>query len=303
MIKGFTIITDEGDILDLDLFHPEANGILVDSVDGLGQVKADLRFSDMAGSNYSSLNSARLTKRNVVFKLLYINSDTEETETLVDHFFNTGEKVNIVVVTDNKELLLSGIVETNTPVIFSNEPDGAGAQISIMCPDPFMYELNEQVTVFDGIEPLFKFPFSDSNPDEIQFGTVRIIKDRSIYYTGQQETGITITVHALGIIKGLTIYNLDTNERIGIDDAAFAAITGSGIIKGDDIIISTHSGSKTVTLVRDGKTMNIINALVKNPRPDWFKLTTGDNLFTYTATEGEYHVAMNIKHRVLYKGI
>ena len=90
---------------------------------------------------------------------------------------------------------------------------------------------------------------------------------------------------------------------MGINDSALATITGSGIVEGDEIIIDTRTGHKSVTLIRNGVSTNIINALNKTPKPDWFKLSAGDNLFTYTATTGEYDVILNIHHNILYKGI
>lgn len=303
MIRTFTIINANGQELLLDLFNPDDTGIVVMSVDGLGQVQSNMNFVDLAGCNYSKLTNKRLLKRNVIFDLKFIKSDTEETEELVDQFFNTGEPIKVIVKTDKKELFFTGFTESNEPTIFSTGPDGTGARISVVCPDPYLYDLGDSSTTFDAIEPLFEFPFCDGEEDQIQFGEIRIIKDRSIYYKGDESVGIVIVIHALGIIKDLVIYNLDTNEKIGINDTALQTITGSGIVRGDDIIISTLDSQKTATLIRDGNSINIINALVKNPRPDWFKLSHGDNLFTYSASEGVYHVALDIKYNNVYKGI
>ena len=67
------------------------------------------------------------------------------------------------------------------------------------------------------------------------------------------------------------------------------------------IIISTSKTQKYATLIRSGSVYNIINAL--GMPVQWFELDRGDNIFTYSASQGEYDMIINIKHRIAYKGI
>ena len=162
---------------------------------------------------------------------------------------------------------------------------------------------------FGGIEPKFEFPFPnednvvDSNGwDTFEFGNIRVIKEKSIYYTGEAETGITIQVDAIGVVRDLAFYDLNDNQRIKINDDIIASITGgSSIMAGDRIIISTSKTNKYATLIRSGVVYNIINAL--GMPVQWFELDRGDNIFSYSASEGEYDMIINIKHRIAYKGI
>lgn len=313
MIQSVTVTNHLGESLEMILAEPEKSGLAILSITGIGQPKADINITSMAGSDYGSFNSARMTKRNVVMKLKYFMDDIEAARILANKYFPTKKQIKLLFKTDHRESELTGYVESNEPDIFS---DKSSCQISIICNDPFLYSKNNQVTVFDGITPLFYFPFSDTTEDtqvdtdegtikpcNLQFGEIRIVKDNNIYYVGEGEVGITIEIHASGIVQGLTIYNLDTNERISIDDAVLTSMTGYGIIAQDDIIISTVQGKKSATLIRDGRRINIINALVKNPRPDWFTLVNGDNLFSYTATIGEFDVMLSIKNRILYTAV
>ena len=74
--------------------------------------------------------------------------------------------------------------------------------------------------------------------------------------------------------------------------------TGSGIIAGDDIIICTIKGQKSITLLRGGKRTNILNCLDKNA--DWFQLTKGDNIFAYIAEEGSKNLPVSPDKRLIY---
>jgi hypothetical protein len=232
--------------------------------------------------------------------LRYYGDDVVKSRRVVNRALSTGENVTIKVTENGEVYSTAGYVESNTPDIFSPE---SGCDVSILCTDPYFYSDDIHQVTFDGIEPLFHTPFCDGNEDEIQVGNIRIIKDRPVIYNGDVETGIVISIHALGLIRNLVIYNVNTQEKMAIDDNILEQMTGAGIIKGDDIVISTLEGRKYISLTRDGITRNIINALVKDPRPDWFKLKPGENLFTYTASEGEYHVGMKIRYRSMFKGV
>ncbi len=305
MIESFTITNHLGESLVLELSSPEKSGLVVESVTGLGQVNSDVNLTKLAGSDYSVKNSAFLKDRNIVFKLKYYGDDIENSRHTADKFFPTEKTISIVIKTDYRELITSGIVEKNEPDIFSKN---SGCQISILCPDPFWYSMSPVIIPFGGIEPKFEFPFPNEGNivdsdgwDTFEFGNIRISKEKTIYYTGEAETGITIQVDAIGPVRDLTFYDINDYQRIKLDDTIIASITGgTSIMAGDKIIISTSKTQKYATLIRSGVTYNIINAL--GMPVQWFELNRGDNVFSYSASEGEYDMIINIKHRVAYKG-
>ena len=74
-----------------------------------------------------------------------------------------------------------------------------------------------------------------------------------VAYNGDAEIGVTITIHAIGEVSNITIYNTGTREVMRIDTDKLEKFTGSGIIAGDEIIICTVKGNKSITLLRNGK--------------------------------------------------
>ena len=86
-----------------------------------------------------------------------------------------------------------------------------------------------------------------------------------------------------------------------IDTDKMKAFTGSGIVAGDEITICTVKGKKSITLLRNGKTTNILNCLDK--AADWFQLAKGDNVFAYTAEEGSSNLQFKIENRIIYEGV
>ena len=79
------------------------------------------------------------------------------------------------------------------------------------------------------------------------------------------------------------------------------AFTGQGIVAGDDITICTVKGSKSITLLRAGIEINILNRLSKNTA--WFQLAKGDNIFAYIADYGSTNLQFRIENRIIYEGV
>ena len=157
--------------------------------------------------------------------------------------------------------------------------------------------------MFSGIEPAFEFPFSNESLTQklIELGTIEYSTEKNVYYGGDSEVGVLITIHAIGNAGDITIYNTGTREIMKISNSKIEAITGSGIKNGDDIIISTVKGDKYITLLREGVYTNILNALDKGS--DWFQLTKGDNIFAYSSTSGSVNLRFKIENKTIYEGV
>ena len=302
MIKSVTVTNYLGDSIKLELTKPDLSGFVVTSITGLGAGKADINTTDMSTNDGSLYNSARAQQRNIVLSLQYLFKDTiEDVRHLSYKYFPIKKKVKLLIETDNRNLEIEGYVESNDPNIFSKEES---ADISIICPYPFFYSGDGvQTTVFSGVEPMFEFPFSNEslNTNLLIMGEIQNRTENVVVYNGDIETGVTITIHAIGEAGGITIYNVTTREIMAINTDKIARFTGSGIIAGDDIIICTVKGEKSVTLLRSGKTYNILNCLDRNT--DWFELVKGDNLFAYVAEFGMSNLQFKIENRLVYEGV
>ena len=271
MIKSVTITNHLDESIKLDLFNPEESGFIIKSIEGLGPVKANINFKELATNDGSIHNSARLSSRNIVMSLQFMESPTiEETRLKSYKYFPIKRNIKFLIETDNRICETIGRVETNVPTIFSN---AEGCQISILCPNPYFYSAGENgtnQTIFYGTEPLFEFPFSNESltEDLIEFGSIENRTEGTIYYDGDAEIGITIQIHAVGEAEGLVIYNTKTREIMRINDDKLKSLIGSGIQAGDEITITTSRGEKGIYMLRSGVITNILNALEKPIK--WF---------------------------------
>lgn len=304
MIKSITITNHVNESYKITLTRPDLSGFLISRIDGLGPPKAEIGIIDLATNDGGRYNSAKVTPRNITMDIIFHDNEAglsiEELRQKSYKYFPIKKQIKFMIETDERVCETYGYVESNEPVIFGER---AGTSISIICPDPYFYSVNNQNTVFSGTQSLFEFPFSNDSLDFnlIDFGEIISIPEQTVYYSGDVDVGVIIYIHAIGQADGLTIHNITTSGIIKIDTVKLIALTGSTIIAGDDITISTVKGEKYVTLLRDGEYINILNCLDKDV--DWLQLSKGDNLLLYTAEFGALNLQFRVENRVAYEGV
>lgn len=304
MIKSITVTNYLGESIKLDLARPELSGFAVANISGLGPGKATINTTAVSTMDGDLYNSSRLGGRNIVLSLLFLWSPTiEEVRHKSYKYFPLKKEVTLLIETDKRIAEIKGRVESNEPTIFSSNE---GAEISIICPNPFFYSAGEDgvsTVIFSGVDSLFEFAFGNESTtdDLIQFGSILNKTENVVAYAGDSENGLTLIIHAIGEARNITIYNVSTREYLRLNTDKLAAFTGSGIINGDEITICTVKGMKSIILLRDGQTTNILNCLEKNV--DWFELAKGDNIFAYSAEYGAENLQFKVEYRTLYAGV
>lgn len=303
MIKAVTVTNFKGESLRMELTKPEESGMLIYDITGIGGGKATINTSDMATKDGVIFNSARMPARNIVFSIKLMDTPTasvEDNRLKSYRYFPLKKEATFLFETDNRTAEITGYVESNEPVIFSSQEY---TQISVICIDPYFYTPGGSEKAFAGTEPLFEFPFSNESLTKplLEFGYLRIDTRANLIYEGDMDTGMTITIHALGPAENITIYNIDTLQKMRIDTEKIRQLSGAPFGTGDDIIISTIVGQKYIRLLRNGVYTNIISAIERDA--DWFQLSAGDNIFAFSADSGEKDLVMTFNYRNAYGGI
>lgn len=301
MIKSITVTNPKNESLKLELARPELSGLIVRDVKGLGPPKIDVLTNTLSTTDGSLFSSTRAETRNIVFSLdMMFHPTIEASRLLTYQYFPIKKKIDMVFETDRRRATISGYVETNEPNIFSKEEN---TQISVLCPDPWFYELGESRSVFSGVRAMFEFPFSNESLTQklIEFGEILVDTRAILNYDGDVDTGVTITIHATGDADMITLHNVDTYETMKIDTLKISTLTGEGLHQGDDIIISTVKGAKSAYLLRKGVYTNILSAIDKDS--NWFQLSSGTNIFRFQAQTGEENLMVTFSYRNAYGGI
>ena len=307
MIYSIVVTNYLGDRIKLELGKPDVSGFLIKSITGLGPAKANVNTTEVSTNDGSLFSSARLSQRNIVLDMVFINTvygeSIEDLRQKSYKYFPLKKSVELTIETDNRYVKTTGYVESNEPNIFSSQE---GTQISIICPDPYFYSAGEDgnnVTNFYSIDPMFEFPFSNESLDEplLVFGEIQIKTEGVITYHGDSEIGVMIYIHAIGPATNINIYNTETREVMRINTEKISSLTGKGIVASDDIVINTAKGEKSITLIRESVSYNILNCLDKNT--DWFTLAKGDNIFAFTADSGVTNLQFRVENKVIYEGV
>lgn len=305
MIKSITATNYLGESVKIVLSEGEPeHGMVIKKITGLGPPKANINMTNLATMDGSIFNSAIVNKRNININMLFTFAPKiEDSRQRTYKYFPIKQPVKLLIETDNRIVETFGFVETNEPDIFSKDESN---QITLVCADPYFYSAENggtNITIFAGVYSLFEFEFENDSIEEplLEFGLIENETEKAIYYDGDSEIGITIYIHAIGESGSVTIYNTGTRETMIINADKIEALTGSSIIVGDDIIITTMRGDKKIGLVRNGQYINILNALDRNS--DWFQLAKGENTFAYSAEYGSENLQFRIENRIIYEGV
>ena len=304
MIRSVTVVNHLGESLKMDLARPQTSGFYVKSIEGLGPVNANINITERSTVDGGYFSSAHANSRNIVLTLgFWFDKGVEDMRHESYRYFPLKRKISLIIETDKRTCEAQGYVESNEPDIFSNQET---TQISILCPDPYLYAYgggSTNVTVLSGIVPIFEFPFSNESlsDDLLELSEDSDSTIRKVRNTGDVDVGITVRMRAAGEATNPTLWNVTTGESMTIDTTRLKAITGSGLVADDEIVISTVKGAKTINLFRDGEYTNILNCLDRYT--DWITLVTGVNTFMYIADSGVDNLEFQIENKIVYTGV
>ncbi len=257
------------------------------SVEGLNPPAAEINRSVLVTSDGSKYNSSRVGERNLVITVA-VNPDVEQNRINLYKFFKVKQYTKISFKNSVRDVFIEGYVETFEINLFEN---GQKAQISILCPFPFFKSANNSVTEFFGSSAMFEFEFSVED-EGMEFSTINMDVRKSVVNVGDVESGFVIELEADSQVINPTIYDTMTGEFFRLNYT---------LENGDVVTINSNQGEKSVKLLRNAQTINMLNFIDK--RSTWLKLRGGDNVFTYDSQTGYEHLRVTINHTDKYEGV
>lgn len=312
MINKIVARNPKSEILEMDIRHPEKSGINVKNITGITPIGAEIYSTPFGILDGGVYVGSRVPSRNVVLTLELFNeiTETDEVKSIEDarlkvyNFFRIKDWVNLVFHTSNRILQITGYVESADTDIFSEKET---SEVSVICVDPWFYSSAFSQISFSGTQPMFTFPFSSEHGSVIPsqrlvFGDISIDTRTDIMYYGDIKTGFDMRINFQGTeFHNIYFYNMQTRERMNIYTDQIEVMTGYPLGPGDELQISTVSGSKTAYLLRDGIYKNVISIIDKNA--DWFQLTKGNNVFAFSSDDGVEDISISLSWRDAYAGI
>lgn len=259
------------------------------SVEGLGDVEADIQEQSAPYQDGSAFIDALLTPRYVNLEFILRGANYEEVRSQRSF---VGKAVNpklglgtLRYISGNTTREIEAVAES-VPFF----PDGTNrgerwqrGTLTFKCPNPYWKSLGE--TEEPTFEPLFQFPFEG----EFQMGMQR--DRRIIINDGDSPTPIFVEFH--GPALNPKIVNNTTGEFIKINQL---------LNEDERMVIDTTDGKKSVFFVDAlGNRRNVFHWIDLDST--FFKLEVGENDIEYSADSDVQGAVVNISYNKLYTAI
>lgn len=251
MLTKVEVRTDQGALLTLPL-QDVTQGLIVESIEGLDPVKANLVSSSFAQLDGEQYQSARREKRNLIINLAlepdYTVGSMQGLRNLLYQFFMTKQRVRLRFFSVGQPTVdIEGRVESFDAPKFMKDPT---AKISVLCFDPDFF--TPDLVILPG-------------------NTVSSIIETTHVYPGSVETGFVFKLLPNRDVSEFTIYHRPADDSL----RALEFQTPTPMIAGDILAISTQSGNKYATLTRAGIATSILYGI--SPQSNWINLFPGPN--------------------------
>lgn len=273
----------------LTLTQDEENYQII-GITGLTPPNAQINLSKIAGQDGSQFNSSTLNERNIVITVK-INGDVEHNRINLYRFFRNKEWCKIFYKNESRNVYIEGYVENFDGDFFTaNEV----MQISIICPNPYFKDLEEIVDDISKALAAFEFPFAINSDEPIPFSTIDTTRITNVLNDSESETGLIIEIDILTTVNKIQINNIGNGETFTVN---------YNFLENDKLIIDTNKGNKSVSLIRNGSTINLFTGMKKGST--FFQLDIGDNFFSYLIDDGDNDDSVHIafKHYTIYGGV
>lgn len=294
MISEISSTTKSGERLTIMLSDPYSSGIAVKEITGLGPVKADLSMDRYALIDGAFLKGVRVGTRNVVLTLIPWGEDIQHLRRKLYKYFGVSETISLEVITDWVSAKSDFIVESVEPNIFSERQE---IQVSLIGLDPYWKASSSQIQKvigFNDTAPQFEFPFFSEDNHKLIFGDMANSTGKDIRYLGDAPAGATITFTFNGTVGNLIISNTTYDETMSISKAG-------QFYAGEQLVVDTRSGKKSITHMAGGKVSYISGILA--PGSEWIQMHPGINTIALQYSGGSEDLSVSIEYETLYRGI
>lgn len=274
---------DKGEVLNLST----SPSYTVYKVTGLQPPQVSLFSSSNATTDGSTVSGVKAMQRNIVIYVA-MEKDIESSRINLYKYFPLKKVITLYFKNGSRDVYIEGYVELIECDLFTNRQV---AQISIICPQPYFKAAEELVSYFSDISSLFTFPFSIP-AEGVALSSITANIRKSIINTGDIESGIIIRLYAVGTVVNPVVYDVFERTHMKFNFT---------MQPNDEIIIDTNTGKKSVTLIRNGISTNLLGYMVADST--WLTLKAGDNVFTYDSDGGNSSLQVSFTTAILYGGV
>lgn len=283
-------VSTRGDVLPLTnnpLFH-------ITHIDGMTTAGTSLASGVIGGVDGDKVNNVQAVPRAIIIDLQPRNGvNVEEAKRAILSVVKLKQQGGLIWTQNERTVKISGIVEN---VDMPRWTETVVMQIELHCEQPFWEDIDDVVKQIS--EAISLHYFTNSRADMLYFpeeglplGEYDTIRTKSFYNDGDVGVGLEISILAHETVTNPIIYDQHGNY-FGLGYESKSENVPFVMHAGDNVVITTHKGRKTVTL----NGVNIIDKI--KPQSTWLQLETGDNLFSINSDDESI---TNMSFSLIYK--
>jgi hypothetical protein len=263
---------------------------LLESIDGLGDVNADIQTQKAPFQDGSTYIDSVLQERPISLQITILTPDKPtllQKRQYLSSIFNPKLGPGTLRYENGETVREIEAVPDGVPVFPSGRenrgPTFQKALVNLLCPNP--YWKSTEITEEPTFEPLFAFPFEGV----FEMGMQR--DQRIIVNDGDAPAPLYIEFHGPAINPIIT--NKTTGEFIKVNQT---------LQEGEVMRIDTTPGNKSVYFVQpDGTERNVFNWI--DLESTFFQLVVGENEIEYSADSDIQGAIVNIRYNKLYNAV
>lgn len=268
----------------------EFSPFLLEDASGIYEQSAQVNITENTLTDGATYQSSVLQSRNIVLSLRDLNDHLANRQFLLS-LFPPKSKGTLIFRDGDEERQTDYYVEKLTSDgIYS----ARSYQISLICPDPYFYDLEDYSVTLAAFVPNFTFTHEFlSVKEELgyrQINRLQDIKDE----IGSDNIGITITIEASGAVENPEVTRVESNEHIQVGTESMPL----DMVAGDKVIITTSDNNKKIFLEHNRVQTNISQYLSEDST--FIQLHRGDNTIGYSAASGIDSMVITITYRIRY---
>ena len=248
--------------------------------------ESSLYSTTNAGYDGSIINSLTVNPRTIAFDLrIKSGVEVEEAKRYILQHLKPKKEHTIVWNRNDKVLTIQGVFQGLSMPRWTNK---VILQATFYCEVPFWADKENTLWEIDDIVNLHYF--TTSTDDMLYFddgglvmGVYDLARTRTYENYGDVETGLEITIHALGTVVDPVMYLNSPDNYIGINDT---------LEEGDIVVISTERGYQDI--MKNGS--SILSKIMQGST--FIQLELGTNTFSISSADGETD---NVYFSISYK--
>ena len=294
-------LSARGDVLPLTdnpLFH-------ITHIDGMTTAGTSIASAVIGGIDGDTVNNIQAIPRTIIIDLQPRSGvAVEDAKRAILKVVKLKQQGGLIWTQNDRTVVISGIVEN---VDLPRWTNAAVMQITLHCEQPFWEDIDEVIKQIS--EAISLHYFTNSPADMLYFtdegaplGEYDTTRTKEFYNDGDVAVGLEISILAHDTVTNPIIYDQNGNYfGVGYEIESESGGAGIGTAwvsnplvmeAGDNIVITTHKGRKTVKL----NGVDIFDKI--KPNSKWLMLETGDNLFSINSDDESI---TNMSFSLIYK--